>query len=887
MKLDIKRTFSNRTNRVKGIDFHPKEPWVLTTLYTGKVEIWNYETKQEVRSIQVTETPVRAGRFIARKNWIVVGCDDFRIRVFNYNTGEKVADFEAHPDYIRSIAVHPTKPYILSGSDDLTVKLWNWEKNWALEQTFEGHEHFVMCVTFNPKDPNTFASACLDRTVKVWSLGQSTPNFTLDTQQDKGVNYVDYYPSPDKPYLITASDDLTIKVWDYQTKSCVATLEGHLSNVSYAVFHPSLPIIISGSEDGTVKIWNSSTYKVEKTLNLGLERSWCVAVHPTGKKNYIASGFDGGFTVLSLGNDEPALSLDPVGKLVWSGGKTGSANDIFTTVIRGNEEGENDEPLPLQAKELGTVDIFPQRLAHSPNGRFVAVVGDGEYVIYTALAWRNKAFGKCKDFVWGPDSNSYALIDTDGSVKLYKNFKEVTGWNAETYAEPERLFSGALLGAVFDNATFFYDWETAQLVRKITVNSSNIIWSDAGELVMLVNGNEERGSEESDAYALLFNRDQYDEAVASGEEISKYEGVDESFEVLYELNEHIASGKWVGDVFIFTTTTNRLNYFVGGKTYNLAHYTREMYLLGYIARDNKVYVADREVHVYAHEISLEVLEFQTLTLRGELEEAIESVLPNIESKSALLKVSRFLEGQEYYEEALKISPDHDQKFDLALKTNHLDLAHKLLGDDENEKKWMSLGDIALKQFNFKLAIESYTKAHDLESLFLLYSSFNNKDALIQVGHDAEDLGKFNLAFNSYWVAGSIENAKDLLVKSGRLSEAAILSATYGLPEEETNKVVELWKESLVLDGKEAIAKRISTPETATASTADAPLIDLDSAPAAEAETETKAPAAEVQPETEVVKEEAPVEKAEEEEPVVSEEVETSTEPKVKSPSKKE
>jgi WD40 repeat protein len=47
-------------------------------------------------------------------------------------------------------------------------------------------------VVFNPKDTNTFASASLDRTVKVWSIGQPTPNFTLDGHE-KGVNYVDYF----------------------------------------------------------------------------------------------------------------------------------------------------------------------------------------------------------------------------------------------------------------------------------------------------------------------------------------------------------------------------------------------------------------------------------------------------------------------------------------------------------------------------------------------------------------------------------------------------------------------------------------------------------------------------------------------------------------------
>lgn len=89
MKLDVVKQFSTRSDRVKGIDFHPTEPWILTTLYNGKIEIWSYATNSLVKSIQVTELPVRAGKFIARKNWIVVGSDDFQIRVYNYNTGKK------------------------------------------------------------------------------------------------------------------------------------------------------------------------------------------------------------------------------------------------------------------------------------------------------------------------------------------------------------------------------------------------------------------------------------------------------------------------------------------------------------------------------------------------------------------------------------------------------------------------------------------------------------------------------------------------------------------------------------------------------------------------------------------------------------------------------
>lgn len=50
--------------------------------------------------------------------------------------------------------------------------------------------------------------------------------------------------------------------------------------------------------------------------------------------------------------------------------------------------------------------------------------GDGEYIIYTAMALRNKAFGPALEFVWALDSSEYAIRESNFSVKLFKNFKE-------------------------------------------------------------------------------------------------------------------------------------------------------------------------------------------------------------------------------------------------------------------------------------------------------------------------------------------------------------------------------------------------------------------------------------------------------------------------------
>lgn len=52
---------------------------------------------------------------------------------------------------------------------------------------------------------------------KVWQLGSSSPNFTLEGHE-KGVNCIDYYSGGDKPYLISGADDRQVKIWDYQVR---------------------------------------------------------------------------------------------------------------------------------------------------------------------------------------------------------------------------------------------------------------------------------------------------------------------------------------------------------------------------------------------------------------------------------------------------------------------------------------------------------------------------------------------------------------------------------------------------------------------------------------------------------------------------------------------
>jgi len=791
LHLDIKRQLTTRSERVKCVDFHPTEPWMLTSLYDGTIAIWNYETEEMIKTFEVSSSPVRTAKFISRKSWIVAGADDMCISVFNYNTSEKVISFEAHSDYVRSIAVHPSRPYILSCSDDMTIKLWDWENAWANIMVFEGHTNFIMQVAFNPKDSNTFASACLDKTIKVWSLGSPVANFTLEGHTE-GVNCLDYYQGGEKPYIVSGADDGTVKVWDYQNKTCVQTLEGHTENVSMVCFHPKLPIIVSGGEDGTIRFWHVNTYRLEETLNYGMERVWALAYLKSS--NNIAIGYDEGVICIKIGREEPAISMDNSGKIIWA-----SHNDIQTANIKSSIDSniKDGEQVSLSVKDLGNCELYPNTLKHSPNGRFVVVCGDGEYIIYTALAWRNKSFGSALDFVWSSENNEYAIRETPSKIKIFKNFKE-KNVNIQLNFNVDTIFGGTLLSVKCGNSLNFYDWETGICIRRIEVEAKNVFWADS-DLVAITS--------DDSFYLLRFNRHAYQQAVETNPSNISEEGIEEAFEFLNEVNESVETGLWVGDCFIYTNSSNRLNYVVGGQVNTISHFDKNIYLLGYIPKDNRIYLCDKYVNVTSYAFPLSVIEYQTAILRGDLE-AAELMLPNVPMDQRN-KVARFLESQDMKEMALIVSTDPSQRFDLAIQLNHLNIALEIAKELDQVDCWKTLGESALNSWKFDLVEECFQKADDIENLMLFYQVTGNKKALYKLAHNTEKAGKNNIAFTCYLLCQETKKCVDLLIKSERLPEAAFFAQTY-CPSE-VPRIVDLWKTSLKENKKNVTAECISDP----------------------------------------------------------------------------
>lgn len=232
-----------------------------------------------------------------------------------------------------------------------------------------------------------------------------------------------------------------------------------------------------------------------------------------------------------------------------------------------------------------------------------------------------------------------------------------------------------------------------------------------------------------------------------------------------------------------------------------------MYVLGYIQRDSRIYLADRDVNVTSFALSLPVLEYQTLVLREDMETAAE-LLPTI-PEDQLNKIARFLEGQGHKELALEVASDPEHKFELALALNQLEIALDLAKEADVEHKWKTVGDAALAGWDVALAAECFTHAKDLGSLLLLHSSTGDRDGLLALASQAEEAGAHNVAFSSYWLLGDVERCTQLLTKTGRLAEAVLFSQTYR--PSLTGPVVKDWKDSLEKNKKARVAKLIGTP----------------------------------------------------------------------------
>lgn len=104
-------------------------------------------------------------------------------------------------------------------------------------------------------------------------------------EHDGPVRGIDFHPT--QPLFVSGGDDYKIKVWSYQTRRCLFTLNGHLDYVRTVFFHHELPWILSASDDQTIRIWNWQNRSLICTMTGHNHYAMCAQFHP--KEDLIVS----------------------------------------------------------------------------------------------------------------------------------------------------------------------------------------------------------------------------------------------------------------------------------------------------------------------------------------------------------------------------------------------------------------------------------------------------------------------------------------------------------------------------------------------------------------------------------------------------------------------
>ena len=60
----------------------------------------------------------------------------------------------------------------------------------------------------------------------------------------------------DNGYIVSVSDDKTVRIWDFKNQSIYAVLEGHRDQIFCVAITNDNKYAISGSKDNTIIIWS-------------------------------------------------------------------------------------------------------------------------------------------------------------------------------------------------------------------------------------------------------------------------------------------------------------------------------------------------------------------------------------------------------------------------------------------------------------------------------------------------------------------------------------------------------------------------------------------------------------------------------------------------------
>lgn len=786
--------FESKSARVKGLSFHPKRPWILVSLHSGVIQLWDYRMCTLLEKFDEHDGPVRGICFHNQQPLFVSGGDDFKIKFWNYKKRRCIFTLHGHLDYVRTTFFHHEYPWILSASDDQTIRIWNWQSRTCIS-VLTGHNHYVMCAQFHPTE-DQIVSASLDQTVRVWDIagianrdgmkglrkknvapgpGDDLPKLQGTTDlfgaadavvkhvlegHDRGVNWANFHPT--LPLIVSGADDRQIKLWrmnEYKAWE-VDTCRGHYNNVSSVMFHPRQELIISNSEDKSIRVWDMTKRQCLHTFRRENERYWILTGHPT--LNLFAAGHDAGMVVFKLERERPAYAVHGnilyyvkeryLRKLDFT-----TTNDSVVMQLRGN--GKSPIHSMSYNPALNAI-LLCTRTANLENSTYDLYSIPKESESQSSETDSKRSSGITALWV---ARNRFAVLDRNNQL-VVKNFKnEVT---KKCMSPCEDIFyagTGMLLLKDPDFVTLF-DVQQLRVIAQVKIAKCKyVVWSaDMSHVALLA---------------------KHTVNICS-----------RNMELLCSIHENtrVKSGAWDDSGVFIYTTSNHIKYAITNGDHGII---RTLDLPIYITRvkGNQVFCLDRECRTRVLNIDPTEFKFKLALINRKYEEVLYMV------RNARLvgqSIIAYLQQKGYPEVALHFVKDEKTRFGLALECGNIEVALEAAKSLDDKECWDRLGQAALLQGNHQVVEMSYQRTKNFDKLSFLYLITGNLEKLKKMNKIAEIRKDVSAQYQGALLLGDVKERISILKNCGQQSLAYLTAATHGFE----NEAEEL-KEIIAADGK--------------------------------------------------------------------------------------
>ncbi|KAL2512962.1 Coatomer subunit alpha-2 [Abeliophyllum distichum] len=776
--------FETKSNRVKGLSFHSKRPWILASLHSGVIQLWDYRMGTLIDRFDEHDGPVRGVHFHKSQPLFVSGGDDYKIKVWNYKLHRCLFTLLGHLDYIRTVQFHHEYPWIVSASDDQTIRIWNWQSRTCIS-VLTGHNHYVMCASFHPKE-DLVVSASLDQTVRVWDIGalrkktvspaddmlrlsqmnsdffggvDAVVKYVLEGH-DRGVNWASFHPT--LPLIVSGADDRQVKIWRMNdTKAWeVDTLRGHMNNVSCVLFHARQDIIVSNSEDKSIRVWDATKRTGLQTFRREHDRFWILSAHP--EMSLLAAGHDSGMIVFKLERERPAFSV--------SADSLFYVKDRFLRVYEYSTQ-KDTQLIPIRRPGSNSLNQGPITLSYSPTENAVLVCSDidgGSYELYIIPKdsyGRGDTVQEAKRGIGGSAvfvaRNRFAVLEKSSNQVLIKNLKNEIVKKSILPIATDAIFyagTGNLLCRAEDRVVIFDLQQRIVLGDLLTSFVRYVVWSQDMESVAL---------------------------------LSKHSIIIADKKLVHRCTLHetirVKSGAWDDNgVFIYTTLTHIKYCLPNGdsgiiKTLEVPVYITKIY-------GNTVFCLDRDGK--NRPIIIDSTEYVfKLSLSRKRYDQVMSMIRN--SELCGQAIIAYLQQKGFPQVALYFVKDERTRFNLALESGNIEKALESAKKIDENDHWYRLGVEALRQGNAGIVEYAYQRTKNFERLSFHYLITGNVDKLSKMMKIAEVKNDVMGQFHDALYLGDVQERVKILENAGHLPLAYITASVHGLHDIANRLAVEL------------------------------------------------------------------------------------------------